>query len=224
VSPGIESEIGRHSGKSIRIAGRAPAEAGAAMILVHGRGATADDILSLAGELEHPEFAYLAPQAVGNSWYPNSFLAPRASNEPGISSGLGVLQELVTRLADDGIASDRVMLLGFSQGACLTLEFVYRQPKRYGGVVGLTGGLIGPPGTRWEKSGSLDGTPIYLGSSDPDPHVPWSRVEETAGVFGRLAGEVTLERYPGLGHTVHRDQLVAVRRLMRRVSAQTITQ
>lgn len=210
----LESSADPHRGGSVRSAGRTTTEATAALILVHGRGATAEDILSLADELAHPDVTYLAPQAMGYTWYPSSFLAPRESNEPGLSSGLGVLRDLVQQLGDEGIPADRIMLLGFSQGACLTLEFAYRYPRRYGGIVGLTGGLIGPPGTRWDSTGWIAGTAVYLGSGDPDPHVPWSRVEETAEVFERMGGAVTLERFPGMGHAMNREQLAAVLRLV----------
>lgn len=189
------------------------------MILVHGRGASAESILELAGELDHPHFSYLAPQAAGSTWYPWSFLAPVAHNEPGRSSGLAVLEGLIEHLGKAGIPAERTIVLGFSQGACLTLEFAARRPRRFGGVVGLTGGLIGPPEALVGFEGSLDGTPVFLGSSDPDPHVPWERVEQTAAILGRLGGEVTVRRYPGMGHTVAPDELEHVRGMMAAVFA-----
>ena len=184
------------------------------MILVHGRGATAESILGLANELAQPDFAYLAPQAAGHTWYPLSFLAPLEQNEPGLGSGLALLQDLIVRLEGAGIPAERTMLLGFSQGACLTAEYVARRPRRYGGMAALTGGLIGPPGTPRQYAGDLEDTPVYLGAGDPDPHVPWERVEETARVYGDLGAQVTLRRFPGMGHTVNHEELAAVRGMM----------
>ncbi len=210
-STGVDHPHGRGS---VRLAGRSVEDAGAAVILVHGRGGSAADILSLAPHLGRDDLAYLAPQARGNTWYPHSFLAPLSDNEPWLSSGLRRLSELVSEVEAKGIPASSILLLGFSQGACLTLEFLARAPRRYGGVVGLTGGLIGPPGTSREYAGSLEGTPVFLGSSDPDPHVPWSRVEETAEVLGRLGARVERRRYPGMGHTINEDELEVVRALI----------
>ncbi len=189
-------------------------KAKAALILVHGRGATAESILTLQGDLDHPDFAFLAPQAAGNTWYPQSFLAPLENNEPGLSSGLEVLTKLTDEVEAAGIPASRTLLLGFSQGACLTLEFLARRPRAYGGVLGFTGGLIGPPDTPRDYPGSLAGTPVFLGSGDPDPHVPWSRVQETAAVLGDLGAEVTLQRYPGMPHTVNSEEISFARSLM----------
>jgi predicted esterase len=206
-----------HAGQPVLVAGRPEDRASAAAILVHGRGASAKDILLLAAELEQPELAYLAPQAAGSSWYPRSFLAPIELNEPGLSSGLSVLAGLVDRLGDSGIPAEHILLVGFSQGACLTLEFVARNAQRYGGVAGLTGGLIGPPGTARDYAGDLAETPIFLGSGDPDPHVPWERVAESADVFARMGAEVDLRRYPGMPHTISADEIEAVRTLAGRL-------
>jgi predicted esterase len=184
------------------------------MIMVHGRGATARDILSLAGELGHPEITYLAPQAKGNSWYPNSFLAPIQSNEPWLTSAISVIEALLDTLEEAGIPAERTMLLGFSQGACLTLEFVARHARRYGGVVGLSGGLIGPDGTPRDYAGSLDGTPIFLGCSDVDPHIPKARVLETEKVLSDLGGKATARLYANMGHTVNADEIKFVRSMM----------
>jgi predicted esterase len=184
------------------------------MILVHGRGATADDILSLAHELHHPDFAYLAPQAAGYTWYPYSFLAPIADNEPGISSGILRLEELVAEVSAAGIPAERTVIGGFSQGACLALEFVARHARRYGGVLGFSGGLIGPEGTPRAYEGSLDGTPVFLGCSDVDPHIPRQRVEDTAAVLAALGGAVTVRLYPNMGHTVNEDELAHGRRIV----------
>jgi predicted esterase len=188
------------------------------MILIHGRGASAESILQLARELDGPGFAFLAPQASGYTWYPYSFLAPIEQNEPFLSSALGLVGTAVEQALDAGVPSERLMLLGFSQGACLTLEFTARNPRRYGGVVGLTGGLIGPDETPRDYPGSLGGTPVFLGTSDPDPHVPVARVEETARVLERMGARVTTRVYPGRGHTVNEDELEHVRLMMDQTS------
>ncbi|MCB1033570.1 MAG: alpha/beta fold hydrolase, partial [Acidobacteria bacterium] len=159
-----------HRDQPVAVAGLPPEEASAAVLMVHGRGATAESILSLRLELGIPGIAYLAPQARGFTWYPASFLAPLEVNEPGISKGIEKLDSLVRELDAAGIPPHRTVILGFSQGACLSLEFASRHPRRYGGVLAFTGGLIGPPGTRWNEAGSLEGTPVFLGSGDPDPH------------------------------------------------------
>jgi predicted esterase len=205
---------GPHQGQPVLTAGEPLDRARAAMILVHGRGASAEDILTLARELDGTGFAFLAPQAAGHTWYPNSFLAPLPSNEPGLSSGLAAIAALLERLGGAGIAPDRTILLGFSQGACLALEFAARNARRYGGVAGLSGGLIGPDGTPRDYSGALDGTPVFLGCSDVDPHIPAARVRESAAILRRLGGEVTDRLYPGLGHAVNPDELAAVQGLM----------
>jgi predicted esterase len=187
------------------------------MIMVHGRGATADDILSLSHELRVPGVAYLAPQAAGYTWYPYGFLSPIAQNEPGISSALAAIADVLATIERAGIPTERTMLLGFSQGACLTLEFTARHPRRYGAVMGLTGGLIGPPGTPRDYPGELSGTPVFLGTSDPDPHVPFERVRETEAVLTRMGAVVELRRYSGMPHTVNEDELDACRELLERL-------
>ncbi len=209
---------GPHQIQKIVAAGRSLEEATAAMIMVHGRGATAESILTLTPELDRDDFAYLAPQAANYTWYPNSFMAAIASNQPGIDSGLARLAELVARCVAAGIPHERVMLLGFSQGACLTAEFVVRHARRYGGVVGLSGGLIGPPGTVWEYEGSLAETAVFLGCSDADFHIPKERVQETADVMRRMGANVTTRLYPGMGHTVNQDEIDFVRGMMARVA------
>jgi phospholipase/carboxylesterase len=210
-----------HAGQPVLTAGRPLEEAEAAMVLVHGRGATAESILELGRALHHPGFAYLAPQAaaVGGwpAWYPRSFLAPLEDNEPWLSSALARLAELLERVATTGPGLARTILLGFSQGACLSLEHAARNPARYGAVVGLTGGLLGPPGRRFDFAGDFGATPVLLAAGDPDPHVPWARVEETAGVLESLGAEVDLRRYPRMGHTVNEEELELTRELMRRV-------
>ena len=194
-------------------AGEKLGTARAAMILAHGRGASAEDILTVAAEVMHPGFAYLAPQAAGNAWYPNPFTAPIESNEPFLSSALEVLEMLLARV-EETIPAERVVMLGFSQGACLTLEFATRHARRYGGVVGLSGGLIGPDGTPRDYPGSFDGTPAFLGCSDVDPHIRMDRVLEAADVYRRLGAQVTARLYPGMGHTVNQDEIAAVRAIV----------
>lgn len=203
-----------HRGQPVITAGAPLTEARAAMILLHGRGASAESILGLAGAVNRPGFAYVAPQASGHTWYPFSFLAPLAQNEPFLTSALRLVGEVVEEVVAAGVPHERLLLLGFSQGACLTLEFVARNARRFGGVAALTGGLIGPEGTPRDYSGSLEGTPVFLGSSDPDPHVPRSRVEETARVLEEMGAEVTMRIYPGMPHTVNEDELEHVRQLM----------
>lgn len=203
-----------HHGQRILSAGRPLGSARAAMILVHGRGASAEGILPLAYALSRPEFAFLAPEAAGGAWYPRSFLAPLAQNEPYLSSALGLLGTAVEQVTEAGIPPERLVLLGFSQGACLALEFAARNVRRYGGIVGLTGGLMGEEGTPRGFRGSLDGTPVFLGTAEPDPHVPLRRVEETSEALERLGARVTVRVYPGMGHTVNHDELRHVRALM----------
>jgi predicted esterase len=184
------------------------------MILVHGRGASADDILALAEELGLSDVAYLAPQAAGSTWYPHSFLAPLADNEPGLSSALGVIGGLVSDLGRQHVPPERIAVLGFSQGACLALEFAARHPRRYAAIVGLSGGLIGPPGTPRNYSGTLAGTPVFLGCSDVDPHIPLARVRESAEIFRKLEASVDERIYPKMGHTVNVNEIAAIRALL----------
>jgi predicted esterase len=194
-------------------AGEPLASARAAMILVHGRGASAADIMTLGAELMHPGVAYLAPQAAGNAWYPNPFTAPMDTNEPYLGSALEVVGSLLATI-ERSVPAEHVILLGFSQGACLTLEFAARHPRRYGGVVALSGGLIGPDGTPRDYPGTFDGTPAFLGCSDVDPHIGKDRVLEAAEVYRRMGATVTVNLYPGMGHTVNDDELQAVREVI----------
>jgi predicted esterase len=207
-----------HAGQPILTAGPPPESAAGALVLVHGRGASAESILALADELRVEGLAALAPQAAGQSWYPHSFLAPLAANQPYLDSALRRLESIVAELFARGVPGERIALLGFSQGACLTLEFTARHPRRYGAVMGLTGGLIGPPGTPRDDPGALDGTPVFLGASDPDPHVPFERVRETGTVLARMGAAVELRRYPGMPHTINEDELDACRALLRRLA------
>jgi len=203
-----------HRGQPILTAGEPLHSARAAMVMVHGRGASAEDILLLAEDLHQPGFAYLAPQAAGHTWYPQRFLAPIADNEPELSSALALIETVLAQVTSTGIPPERTMLLGFSQGACLTLEFVARHARRYGGIAGLTGGLIGPDDTPRDYAGSLASTPIFLGCSDVDMHIPKARVDLTATVLRHLGGIVTERIYPNMAHTVNQDEITFVREMM----------
>lgn len=205
---------GPHDGAEWSSAGAPLASARGALVLVHGRGADARGMLDLARALEAPSWAWVAPQAVGRTWYPHSFLVPVAQNQPWLDSALAVLERVTAQLADAGIPRERQVLLGFSQGACLALEFAARNAVRWGGVVGLSGGLIGPEGTPRAYGGDLAGTPVFLGCSDVDPHIPVARVHETAQVLTRLGGRVDARIYPGMPHTINEDEVQAVRALL----------
>jgi predicted esterase len=180
------------------------------MIMLHGRGSNADNILSLAAEFQRPGWTYIAPQATGNTWYPYPFLVPMQQNEPYLSSALQLIQALLLRLADVGILPNQTVLLGFSQGACLATEFAARHAQVYGGVIGLSGGLIGPPGTPRDYPGEFVGTPVFLGCSDRDAHIPLERVHETAAVFEAMGASVHTTIYPGTAHTINADELTHV--------------
>src|ERR1039458_2347553 len=208
-----------HANQPVLTAGPTPEKADATVLLIHGRGADAESMLGLHGDLAAQNLTAIAPQAAGNTWYPHSFLAPLDANQPYLDSCLGRLGSLVADLLARGIPSERIVVLGFSQGACLTLEFVARHARHYGAVIGLTGGLIGPPGTPRNYPGSLAGTPVFLGSSDPDPHVPFERVKETEAVLRRMGAKVELRRYPGMPHTINEDELDVCRKLLQRVIA-----
>lgn len=203
-----------HQGQPIAFAGEPLERAQAAMVMLHGRGAISDDILSLVPLFAHPHFAYLAPQAKGNTWYPNRYLDPIATNEPWLSSALALVEDVLGQVSNAGIPPERTMILGFSQGACLTLEYVARHARRYGGVAGLTGALIGPDGTPRHYPGSLGGTPVFLGCSDVDIHVSKEHAIRAADVLTQLGGQVTLRLYPNMGHQVNDDEIDFVRGMM----------
>lgn len=205
---------GPHQGARILAGGAPVAGARGALVLTHGRGATAESILSLAPLLGADDLAWFAPQASGNTWYPFSFLSPIPQNEPGISSGIRLLADLVASIEAQGIPAERIALAGFSQGACLTLEFGARHARRYGALVGFSGGLIGADGTPRDYAGSLAGTPVFLGCSDIDSHIPLERVHESARVLEGLGGAVDERIYPGMGHLVNDDEIAAVRAIL----------
>src|SRR5918994_2189228 len=190
-----------HGGERVLVDGAPLETAAGALIAIHGRGGGAEDIIALAREIAPPNVAILAPQAGGNTWYPYRFLEPTERNEPYLSSALRVVADLIAQL-------------GFSQGACLALEAAARNPRRYAGVIGFSGGLIGPPGTSFDYAGSLESTPVFIGSSDVDPHIPKERVEESATALERLGAAVDVRLYPGMGHTVNRDELEAARSIL----------
>ncbi|GAB3892642.1 alpha/beta hydrolase [Spirosoma agri] len=204
-----------HNPNNIRTAGKPLEEASKVMIMVHGRGGSANDILSLAGHINDTDFAFIAPEAQSNTWYPYSFLRPTQENEPYLSSALDVLASLRARLqADFNFKMPQVYWLGFSQGACLLLEYIARNPTQYGGVFGLSGGLIGPEGTPRNYEGTFDNTPIFLGCSDHDSHVPKERVLESEGIFRGMGAEVTAKLYPNFPHSINEDELKIVNLLI----------
>lgn len=203
-----------HEHQPVLTLGPSPAKARLGAILIHGRGASAEDILGIAHELAIADIAYLAPQAAGHAWYPYSFLSPMPQNEPGLSSGLLVIEGLVAHLGEQGLPPERVVLMGFSQGACLTLEFAARHARRYAAIAGFSGGVIGPPGTPRDYAGSFAGTPAFLGCSDVDPHIPVERVRESAEVYRRMGASVDERIYPRMGHTINQDEIDAVRTLL----------
>lgn len=186
----------------------------AAMVMVHGRGATARSILELAGAFDTRDVAYIAPEAQSGSWYPYSFLSPISRNEPYLTNALQTLSGVVEDLERKGVPSERIALLGFSQGACLALEFAALNARRFGGVIALSGGLIGPEGTPRHYPGSLAGTPVFLGCSDVDSHIPLARVHESTDVLRKLGGDVTEKIYPGMGHTIVQDEVDHVKKIL----------
>jgi len=210
----VNGETDPHNGQRVIRLGPAPEAARLTTIMIHGRGAAADDMIALAREVKAPDVAFLAPQAASNTWYPYSFLTAIERNEPWLTSALSTIGRLMSSLDAQGVAADRIAVMGFSQGACLTLEYAARNARRYAAVIGLSGGLIGPPGTPRTYSGSLEGTPVFLGCSDVDAHIPLERVRESSEVLRTLGADVDERIYPGMGHTVNTDELLAVRALL----------
>ena len=200
---------GPHDGQPVVETGAPLGRAPAAVIMVHGRNAGPANILDLAPRLNRPNVTYLAPAAANRTWYPRSFLAEIADNEPGLSSGLAVLASLVDQIQTAGLARSQIVLLGFSQGACLVAEFAVRHASRFGGIVVFSGGVIGPPGTHWNYPGGFLGTPAFFGCSDADAHVPEPRVNESAELFARMGAAVTTRIYAGMGHVVNDDEVAA---------------
>ncbi len=208
---------GPHDGAKVLRAGTPVDKARAAMILVHGRGASAADIMTVGEELSHPDIAYLAPEARGNAWYPYPFTAPLADNEPYLSSALGLLESLLAEVTEH-VARERVMLLGFSQGACLTLEFAARHAGRYGGIIAFSGGLIGPDGTPRDYPGSCASTRVFIGCSDVDPHIAKERVLEAGDVLKLMGAAVTVKLYPNMPHTVNADEIHSAAQIVEAVA------
>lgn len=190
------------------------AQARTAVILVHGRGASAQSMLPLARELAVPGAAFLMPEAPGGVWYPYPFMSPIEQNEPQLSAALRRLGEVLSQVEQAGIPAERVVLGGFSQGACLASEFAARNARRYQGIAALSGGLIGPPGTLRNYPGSLQGTPAFVGCGVPDAHIPKERVLETAQVFEQLGAQVTTRLYPGMDHTINAEEAEFVRQMI----------
>lgn len=212
-----ETPAGPHQQAKVWQEGASAETAKAAMILVHGRGATAQDILGLSREFWNPDFHFVAPQAAGFAWYPYSFLEPVEKNEPGLSSALQLLHEMLNTLAKSGIPAQKTILLGFSQGACLVTEFAARFPQRFGGIVGLSGGLIGREVRLEDYDGTLEQTPIFLGCSDRDPHIPKTRVNLSEIILKKLDAQVEKRIYPNMAHTINADEIEAVREMMEKV-------
>lgn len=208
---------GPHQRQPLRVAGTPVEEAEAAVIILHGRGASARSILQLTGEFAVQGVAYLAPQAAGSSWYPDSFLAPVDNNEPGRSSALQVIDDAIDMVGEGGIPPERVLVMGFSQGACLSSEYVARHPRKYGGLAVLSGGLIGEEIEAADYTGDLEGTPAFLGCSDVDPHIPEERVHTTAEILKDMGAEVTTRIYEGMGHGVNEDEIEHVTEMVERL-------
>jgi predicted esterase len=213
----VSSSTDPHADQPVTVQGPPLDESGRAVIMIHGRNASPRNILDLVPRLNRRGFTYLAPAAANNTWYPFSFLEPVAKNEPYLTSAISRLEHVLRDVATAGVPSSRVVLLGFSQGACLAAEFAYRHAERFGAVVLFSGGLIGPPGITWLTTRSFQRTPAFLGCSDIDAHVPERRVTETADVFSQMDADVTKRIYPGMGHLICEDEIVAAQSLLDRV-------
>lgn len=218
----MPAAIAPHAGEPVATRGHALAGARAAVIMVHGRGASPASILELVPALAEPRasrIAFLAPAAAGGTWYPAGFMSPTTQNEPGITSGIGVVHDLLDTVVAAGVPTERIVLLGFSQGACLASTAAQRRPARYGGVIVYSGGLIGPPGTVWAERGSFGGTPAFFGCSDRDAHIPEERVRASAALFERMGAAVTTRIYEGMGHLVNDDEVAFTRELLASLAA-----
>lgn len=205
---------GPHQNPKIVTHGVSPDEADLAMIMIHGRGASAESIITLSNEFDTGNIHYRAPQADQFTWYPYSFLQPTDRNEPGLSSGLQLIFDMISDLESEGIPKEKIILLGFSQGACLSTEFVARHPAKYGGIIALSGGLIGDSIKKENYESDLEDTPYFVGCSDVDPHIPEERVNESAEVMNKLGAEVTKQIYPGMGHTVNQDEIDHIKKII----------
>lgn len=203
-----------HRDQPVLLAGAPLAEARGVLVLAHGRGGSAQDMIGFARELDRPTVACFVPEAAGRTWYPYSLREKLERNQSYLNSALRLLKSILGRIAAANIPPEQTVLMGFSQGACLVLEYAVRNAQRYGGVAGLSGGLIGPDGTPRDYPGSLEGTPVFLGCSDVDPHIPKRRVDQTEAVFARMGAQVTKRIYPGLGHTINQDEIEAVRAML----------
>ena len=213
----VSKGIAPHHSSKILIEGKDVDKAAAAMIMIHGRGATAESILDISQYFTVENISYIAPQANGGTWYPFSFLMPVEQNEPGVTSGLQRISEIVDHTIASGISEQKIMLLGFSQGACLSLEWTARSNKNIGAVFGLSGGLIGPNGLQRNYSGTLENTSVFLGCSDVDFHIPKERVIESADIFKKLNAAVTLKLYPNMDHTVNDDEIDQINSIMKKI-------
>ncbi len=213
------SENDPHQSQRVLAAGVPFDKAAAAIVMLHGRGASAEDILALAQHFYRDDVAYIAPDAADHTWYPLPFTAPVEQNQPYLSSALGLVHAIVHSLEEQSVSADRVILLGFSQGACLALEYSARQPRRYGGVVGLSGGLIGADLMQNNYAGELAGTPVLLGCSDVDPHIPVKRVRDTSAIFRAMGANVDMRIYPNFGHSVNEDEVGRVKEMLDAVAS-----
>lgn len=214
----MTSTIPPHGGQPVEALGRPLGKGRVVMIMIHGRGAAPANILELVPAFPSLAVTYLAPAAAGKTWYPLSFLSPIEQNEPGITSGISVIHGLIDEAVAAGIPTKRIVLLGFSQGACLASTAAQRRPARYGGVCVFSGGLIGPPGTVWSGEGNFGGTPVLFGCSDGDSHVPEERVHESAAALRRMGAAVDTRIYPGMGHMVNGDEMVFAHELLTRLA------
>ena len=212
---------GPHQKTAVTRDGEAPENAMGAIIMIHGRGASAPSILTLKHEFDTQDLHLAAPQASGNTWYPNSFMAPSERNEPGISSGLQTIFDMVSDLEGKGIPKEKIIILGFSQGACLATEFVARHPAKYGGLIAFSGGMIGNGDSvnPDNYTGSLEGTPYFVGCSDNDAHIPVERVEESVEVMSKLGADITKKIYPAMGHTIIRDEIEEAQKIINAIKS-----
>ena len=208
MNPPLDGVIERHG---LLRAGAAPVRAKGVVLLIHGRGASAESMLPIADVVAMPDLCYLAPQAEGYTWYPQSFMAATAANEPYLTRALDRLAAIIADVVGAGLGPERLAIIGFSQGACLASETVLRNPRPYGFVGVLSGGAIGPPGTPRDYAGTLQGARVFLGCSDRDPHIPLARVKETTAVFTRMGASVTERIYPGSSHGINDDEITYVR-------------